>query len=509
MVSACSRPPRAYCSFPSMARSHRLGALFGAVFHPEAEGGNDGFDGRDHPLERDPLEQRVHVHGPRPEVGCQDVVLERELGAVGTAADGLVDGRDAEESTGPHQHVHHHGVMVQLLHHVAVGRLDGDGDLRSGVLLPGLLAEAPQPLLHLVELRLGEGPQEEPHLGLARLHGDVLVGEPVWLSPARGLGQVVGGQAADEGHHDVGRVHHLAVGGTRVDVLALDDDRRQRGVEAFVLDLAELAGVHRVGDFGREVFEVDVVGALPDLLVRVETDADFAVGDVLLPQTFEGRHDDGDARLVVGTEQGLAAGGHDGVTQAGAEHGVLRDREDQILVVGVEDVGTAVVIVHPRLDVLARSVGRSIEVLHEPDGGHGCVVRRQVRGKRRVHVPILAQVHVAHADAPQVLLQHPRQVELARRARTLTIGDIFARRRVNSGVAQEALEQLTPLLRAQLGLFHGLSLLGCCVVLRHSTQRRVFWLSRGGGITAKKNIFYGRWPPWLDFSWGKASTKAK
>ena len=58
-----------------------------------------------------------------------------------------------------------------------------------------------------------------------------------------------------------------------MDADAAEGDRQLDGGERLVLDLADLGSVERVGEVGAEALEVEVVGAVADLLVRRETDA--------------------------------------------------------------------------------------------------------------------------------------------------------------------------------------------------------------------------------------------
>ena len=76
-----------------------------------------------------------------------------------------------------------------------------------------------------------------------------------------------------------------------------------------VLELADLAAVHRVGPVCAEAPDVKLVCALAYLLVGIEGDAYLAVLDFgMMLQIIYGRDDFGDAGLIVGAEQRRAVG---------------------------------------------------------------------------------------------------------------------------------------------------------------------------------------------------------
>ena len=88
--------------------------------------------------------------------------------------------------------------------------------------------------------------------------------------------------------------------------------------------MAGAFAVHRVGELGAELFQVDLVDAAADLLVRREQDLDRAVLDLrVLDQELRGIHDLGEAGLVVGAEQRGAVGGDDVVADLVGECGML------------------------------------------------------------------------------------------------------------------------------------------------------------------------------------------
>ena len=100
------------------------------------------------------------------------------------------------------------------------------------------------------------------------------------------------------------------------------------------------------------------------------------------------------------------------------------------------DPRAVVVAVHDRLDAGARRVGRDVDVGDQPDR-----VRRAVGGRqRRHHVAVVVERGVLEADRPQLLDEHPGEVQLAGRARALLAA--AGRLRVDADVAQEAVEDV-------------------------------------------------------------------
>ncbi len=93
--------------------------------------------------------------------------------------------------------------------------------------------------------------------------------------------------------------------------------------------MAGALAVHRVGEIGAELFQVDLVDAAADLLVRREQDFDRAVLDLgMVEQELRGVHDLGDAGLVVGAEQRGAVGRDDVVADLVGQRRVLGGADD-------------------------------------------------------------------------------------------------------------------------------------------------------------------------------------
>ena len=100
------------------------------------------------------------------------------------------------------------------------------------------------------------------------------------------------------------RVLHLAFRKTGMGADTLDGDGGAVGGKRLVFDVAGGFAVHRIGEVGAELFQVDLVDAAADLFVRREQDLDGAVLDLrIVDQELRGIHDLGDAGLVVGAQQ--------------------------------------------------------------------------------------------------------------------------------------------------------------------------------------------------------------
>ena len=197
---------------------------------------------------------------------------------------------------------------------------------------------------------------------------------------------------------------------TRMSRHALDGHRGLVRRECLVDDLAELGAVQCVGDVGPQITRQIGVHAAADLLVRRETDPDRAVGEVrVLQQMTSHDHDDGDAGLVVGTEQGGPAGGDDVLAALRCQIGELIRREHLVRVIGQGDVPAVVVAMDDRLDTSGVETRRRIDVGQKSDGGDIGRDRRRNRGQHRT---VAGQCDIVRADRAQFVRKEPEQVVL-------------------------------------------------------------------------------------------------
>jgi hypothetical protein len=188
------------------------------------------------------------------------------------------------------------------------------------------------------------------------------------------FGGLRGGKAARKRPARRSGVHHDVLRPAGVDRHAVDLKHGGIGAEGLAINLAgSIRAVEGVGRSRRpRCARSSLRHAAGDFLVGIEADADFAVGDFRVPkQVTHGGHDGGDAGLVVGAEQGGAAGGDDVVADGSrAGMGLVSTVSDLRGVVGQHD-GLAVVGAVD--DGLGRAgeVGRGVHVGEPGEGGGG------------------------------------------------------------------------------------------------------------------------------------------
>ena len=71
------------------------------------------------------------------------------------------------------------------------------------------------------------------------------------------------------------------------------------GVESFVLNIAFLAAVYRVGKISAKFRNVKMVGACSDFLIRSKCDANLTMRDILIDQSFCHGHNRGNSGLII------------------------------------------------------------------------------------------------------------------------------------------------------------------------------------------------------------------
>ena len=194
-----------------------------------------------------------------------------------------------------------------------------------------------------------------------------------------------------------------------------------RCVEVFIVDLVHVAAVHRIGEIGAEALDVEQIGSLANLLVGGEADADLAVGQIFRKDTLGHGHDLGNARLVVGPQQGGAVGGDERLPlhlgqegEIGHMHGGAAARQ--------RHVAAVVVLMENRFDVVTGSVIGGVHMSDEAQGMGGLVTR----GGRDHAVNIAVLVHADVGDAQRLhfLRQTVGQVKLTRRGGMAGAGGI-------------------------------------------------------------------------------------
>src|SRR5262249_53734362 len=155
----------------------------------------------------------------------------------------------------------------------------------------------------------------------------------------------------------------------RMDVRSMDRHRGRVGRERLVIDLAGTGAVERVAADRAQLLQVNVIDAVADLLVAGETDTHRPARQPgRLKQTLRRLHDHRHAGLVVAAEERRAIGGDYRLARELRQVRVLGWPQHLRRIAGQDDVFAVVVAVDGRLDVLARRLGRGIDVGDPGDG---------------------------------------------------------------------------------------------------------------------------------------------
>ena len=159
-----------------------------------------------------------------------------------------------------------------------------------------------------------------------------------------------------------------------------------------------------------EFLHVEEVCSRTDFLVGVECNTYLAVLDFgMLHEVGHGGHYFGDARFVVGTQQGMAVGDYEVLSHVCLKLGELLHRCDDAFV-GVEyDVGAVIVVYDARADVGTAAVGTGVHVGDEADGGHGLV---GIGGEGGIHIGMLVHLHFGQSDGLELPVEVACQVPL-------------------------------------------------------------------------------------------------
>ena len=240
------------------------------------------------------------------------------------------------------------------------------------------------------------------------------------------------GQPLEKRARELQRVHELPLRGARMDAVPLDPDADLRGREVLVVDAPDLGAVERVGEVGPVFLEVEMLDAASYFLVDGEADPKGCMLDLgMFREVRNGRHDLGDARLVVGAEKRRPVGRDEIVPDLLGEERTLGGAQHLAPIARQLDVAS-VVADHLRLHIRARLVRARIHVRDQPD-------RRAARAReRREDVAVLLEDRVFEAEVTELLREHLAEVSLfggARVRRRLRI-----RLGVDPDVAEETLE---------------------------------------------------------------------
>ena len=126
---------------------------------------------------------------------------------------------------------------------------------------------------------------------------------------------------------------------SRVNVAAVHGDDGGVGAERLLVQLAGRVSVDGVGELRTELLDVEVFRAGADLLVGREADSDVAVEQFrIVDERLDGRHDDGNAGLVVRAEERGAVARDDCLADVLLQLGIFGFRDDYGRIAGQNDV---------------------------------------------------------------------------------------------------------------------------------------------------------------------------
>ena len=227
------------------------------------------------------------------------------------------------------------------------------------------------------------------------------------------LGSLPARQHGDKAVGDADRVDHLMLGITGMYVAALDGDLGGGGVEVFILELADCAAIHSVGEIAAESLDVELMGTQADLLVGVEADADLAMLDLGIALEISHSGDDlGDAGLIVGAKECCAVGDNQVIAQIIDQLGEILGIESDALSLVEHDGLTIIILDDAGIDMAARHVGARIHVGDKAYHRHGTIHVGWQCGKE---ITILIESDIAEAHAKQNGFQVFGKFHLTRR----------------------------------------------------------------------------------------------
>ena len=346
------------------------------------------------------------------EVGAGQA-LPAEGRTVGAAAHGVFHWLQARLADGGAGVLHQMEMGLDLFKHVAVAVLDLHLHGALAVLAVEVAGDMEEVVLFVLQLLGVVVPQDVAQLG----RGDVAVhlAQVVEaLIALGGLGTCHQGQSGVELHGHVGGVDHGVFGAAGVDREAVDGDGGRGCIEVFVLDAAHIAAIDGVGKVGAKAGDVEQGSALADLLVGGKGDAELAVGAALGEEGLGGGQDLRHAGFVIGTQQGGAVGGDEGLAlqlfQEG-EGGDLQHRPGG----RQQHVPAVVVLMQDGVDVFARGVGGGVHVGNEAQRGQ--LLAAGGGGQGAVDVAVLVHPGILNAEGFHFLHEDAGQVKLPLRRR--------------------------------------------------------------------------------------------
>ena len=202
---------------------------------------------------------------------------ERQLGAVGAAANRQHLGLNAAGKVGFLGNINKLGIVTNDLGHISILLLNLD----RHALLTQTLVEHRGGGINKVEFLLELGgvmvADDITRCGVidGRRYALKVIKALVAFRILRALHV---GEQRVEVAEQIACVDHTALGVARVDGLALKADGRLGGVKALPLQLADGAAVDRVGVLAAKGIDIQQLGSVADLLVRAEANAECGMG---------------------------------------------------------------------------------------------------------------------------------------------------------------------------------------------------------------------------------------
>ena len=366
------------------------------------------LDGQIHLLHAAVFQLAVEVAAAGAQIGAGQT-HKGQAGAVGAAADGHGDRLNAGAAHGLHGVVHQMPVGADLVSHVLIGILDGQGDGTFAVL--AVQEGGCRLSVGLLLFQLGGVVVTEDVVHPGVFHVALHIGQVeetvVFLGE---LGLLLGGQQVLELHADGQGVLHLVLGRAGMDVLAADVHLEGGGVEVFILQLAVSAAVQSVGEVGAETGHIEQVCAPTDLLVGGKGHLYRAVFEIGMAQQLLAQGEDlGNAGLIVGAQQGGAVGDHQTLALAAGQLGELNRGEDGTAAFQ-HQVAAVVIFYNAGLDVGRGHIVHHVHVGNKAQNGTGIAV--DIAGDGAVQITVFVQPDVLQAQLMHFLLQNAGKDQL-------------------------------------------------------------------------------------------------
>ena len=187
------------------------------------------------------------------------------------------------------------------------------------------------------------------------------------------------------------------------------------GIEVLVFQFAYFASVHGIGPFAAELCYIEQMGACAYLLVGVEGDANLPVLNLgVSHQIGHGGDYLGDARLVVGTQEGGSVGNDEVLAHMVFQFGELFYACCDARCLVQNDVCSVIVVDDTGFYVGSATVGARVHMGNKADGRDLSVGVGRQGG---IDVCMLVHLHLLHAEGFELVLQIACQYILLLRTR--------------------------------------------------------------------------------------------